>query len=351
MITPETEPQIQELDTWIKSNPDPREIKRALAVKLALSGWSCQATSDLLQISNGFISKWKKRYKESGIEGLRLSYNGKRSYLSDEQKQETIVWIQQQEFWDLSELECYLIEQFDVLFQSPASYYALLKEARITWQKAQKKSPKKDPELVKQKNQEIREVIEVAKPRIEVQKVVVYALDESHLLEGNLISHLFGRSQNRLYFPLDNEKNRQTYYGALNLCNPKLVLEKYPAGNGENTVDFLKKLIARHPEQQLIIFWDGATYHKGKIMREFLTQVNANLEPSSWKVYCHLFAPYAPEENPIESVWLELKRLLRRCYRFCKDFSIIKRLFEMFVKYQLFNFPRLENYDAFLHLI
>ena len=31
--------QIQELDEWIKSNPDPRELKRALAVKLALSGW------------------------------------------------------------------------------------------------------------------------------------------------------------------------------------------------------------------------------------------------------------------------------------------------------------------------
>jgi putative transposase len=78
MITPEAEPQIQELDTWIKSNPDPREIKRALATKLALSGWSCQAISDLLQVSNGFVSKWKKRYKESGIDVLRLSYNGKR---------------------------------------------------------------------------------------------------------------------------------------------------------------------------------------------------------------------------------------------------------------------------------
>lgn len=36
----ETEQQIQELESWIKSHLDIREIKRALAVKLALSGWS-----------------------------------------------------------------------------------------------------------------------------------------------------------------------------------------------------------------------------------------------------------------------------------------------------------------------
>ncbi|MBD2311472.1 transposase [Desertifilum sp. FACHB-1129] len=66
---------------------------------------------------------------------------------------------------------------------------------------------------------------------------------------------------------------------------------------------------------------------------------------------CHLLAPYAPEENPIEAVWLQLKRLLRRCYQFCKSFSIIKRLFEMLVDYKLFRFPNLRNYNAFSCLI
>ncbi|HBB34467.1 MAG TPA: IS630 family transposase, partial [Cyanobacteria bacterium UBA9273] len=41
--------------------------------------------------------------------------------------------------------------QYDVVFKSPKSYYELLKEARKTWQKAQKKHPSKDPELVKKK--------------------------------------------------------------------------------------------------------------------------------------------------------------------------------------------------------
>jgi transposase len=36
----------------------------------------------------------------------------------------------------LSGLECYLIDHFDVVFKSSTSYYELLKEAKISWQKA-----------------------------------------------------------------------------------------------------------------------------------------------------------------------------------------------------------------------
>jgi transposase len=54
-----------------------------------------------------------------------------------------------------------------------------------------------------------------------------------------------------------------------------------------------------------------------------------------------------PKENPIEAVWLQLKNLLRKCYRFGKIFYIIKRLFQMFADYKLFNFPNMEKYDIF----
>ncbi len=37
------EEKIKELDEFIKTNPDVRELKRALAVKLALQGWKYEA--------------------------------------------------------------------------------------------------------------------------------------------------------------------------------------------------------------------------------------------------------------------------------------------------------------------
>ncbi len=144
---------IKELDELIKSNPDSRELKRALAVKLALQGWRYPMIATTLNVSKSFISKWTKRFKSAGIAGIKLSYQGSKSYLSREEKQAVIAWLQKQEYWDLSELECYLIEQYDVVFQSPTSYYSLLAEAKISWQKAQKKNPRKNPEVVKKRNQ------------------------------------------------------------------------------------------------------------------------------------------------------------------------------------------------------
>ena len=131
--------QIQELDEWIKSNPDPRELKRALAVKLALSGWANRAIASLLNTSNSFISKWKKQFNKLGIEGLRLGYKGAKSYLTTTGRAAVVTWLQQQKYWDLSELECYLIEQFDVVFQSHKSYYDLLQSCTGKLAKSSKK--------------------------------------------------------------------------------------------------------------------------------------------------------------------------------------------------------------------
>ncbi len=86
-------------------------------------------------------------------------------------------------------------------------------------------------------------------------------------------------------------------------------------------------------------------------MREFLSELNTDLDKKDWRVTCHLFSPYAPEENPIEAILLQLKNLLRRGYRFCKNFSIIKRLFQLFVDLKLFNFPNLEKYSNFSCLV
>ena len=198
MENQERDREIQELDELIKSNPDSRELKRALAVKMALQGWGYEMIVKVLNVSKSFITKWKKRFKEGGLEAIKLSYKGSKGYLSDPEKQAVIAWLQQQESWDLSELKCYLIEQYDVVFKSPASYYSLLAEAKITWQKAEKKNPRKEPEVVKKRNQEMQFILEKLMPKIKAGEVVVYALDEVHLLEGSLSSPFMGRQQRKI---------------------------------------------------------------------------------------------------------------------------------------------------------
>jgi transposase len=92
-------------------------------------------------------------------------------------------------------------------------------------------------------------------------------------------------------------------------------------------------------------------HHTGENMQNFLAKQNEGLAPSEWKITCELFAPYAPEENPVEAIWFQLKSLLSRFYRFGKNFKLINLLFQLFAKYNLFNFPNLKRFDAFSQFI
>lgn len=57
-------------------------------------------------------------------------------------------------------------------------------------------------------------------------------------------------------------------------------------------------------QARLLVIWDGASYHRSHQLREFLATVNAGLPFEDWKIECIRFAPHAPEQNPVEDIWL-----------------------------------------------
>jgi transposase len=131
-VFPEVKEQIETLKELTKSNPDSQEMKRALAAKLVLSGYRYQTIQEILSVSSGFISQWVNAFKLSGLPGLKSRHQGTKGFLSQAERSEVIQGLIEQKAWDISELEVYLIEGYDVVFQSRQSYYKLLKEARIT---------------------------------------------------------------------------------------------------------------------------------------------------------------------------------------------------------------------------
>lgn len=144
--------KVEELIEFIQGNPDPRELKRALAVQMVMQNYKHSTIGKILGVSVGFVNKWKYIFVEQGVRGLRLKYKGSKSYLDSEQKRNILTWLQQKNYWHLSELKEYLSDNFDVIFESNQSYYNLFKQANISWKKTQKKNPKKDAELVAKKN-------------------------------------------------------------------------------------------------------------------------------------------------------------------------------------------------------
>lgn len=144
--------QMKELIEFIQANPDSRELKRALAVQMVMQNYKYSTIAQILGVSVSFISKWKYIFVEQGIAGLRLRYKGSKSYLDAAQIKIVVNWLQSKNYWHLSELKEYILDSFDVMFESNQSYYDLFKRANISCQKTQKKNPCQDPNLVAKKN-------------------------------------------------------------------------------------------------------------------------------------------------------------------------------------------------------
>jgi transposase len=85
-------------------------------------------------------------------------------------------------------------------------------------------------------------------------------------------------------------------------------------------------------EPRLLLLWDGATYHKDQELQAFLSQVNQGLEEKDWLVTLLSFAPNAPEQNPVEDIWLAGKNHLRRNFAVNKTFTQVKESFGRFLK-------------------
>lgn len=189
--------------------------------------------------------------------------------------------------------------------------------------------------------------METHRAQIESGELVVLFLDECHLLWGDVTGYVWGKTTQRIEVPVVNERQRQTYFGALNYGTQEFLVKAYAQGNSEFTIEFLKYLQTQYPQQRLAVFWDGASYHRSVELKTYLQTVNQDLTESAWAITCTRFAPNAPEQNPVEDIWLQAKRFIRNCYHLCKSFAVVKFLFEFVTHRQVFDFPKLSMYGVF----
>lgn len=140
-----------DLNHFIGTNPDARELKRALAVQMVLKGYKHREIEAVIGVTSGFISKWTLRYQQFGVPGLKLRYMGSTGYLKAEQRQSVLDWLKRKNYWNLSELQVHIEQEYGVVFESKQSYYTLFEQAGISWKKTQTRNPKADPQEVEKK--------------------------------------------------------------------------------------------------------------------------------------------------------------------------------------------------------
>jgi hypothetical protein len=66
-------------------------------------------------------------------------------------------------------------------------------------------------------------------------------------LWGDTLGYVWGRRNERIEIPIKNSKQRQTYYGVMNLYNQEFIVIPDERGNGESTVAFLINPLINKP--------------------------------------------------------------------------------------------------------
>jgi putative transposase len=336
-----------DLTAFLAEKRDSREYRRALAVKLALLGYRYEAICEMLDVTIGFVSQSKKAYETHGTAGLTLKYQGTQPYLSASERQAVIDWLKNEHEWSVEHLQDHIQTTYDVVFQSRQSYYQLLADAEITYKRAQRSNPKTDPEQVAAKKKIIERLSAYASEIREGSVVVLY-LDECHLLWDDARGYSWAPSTQRVEVPMTNFRERQTYYGAIDPVNGTVHVIPTDNADGNWTMIFVEYLRQEYGEKRLFLLWDGASYHRGVDMQDYLDGVNLHLARDAWRVTCILFAPNAPSQNPIEDVWLKAKQYLRKYWSLCRHFKDVMRLFEEAFGKLAFRFEKLHMYLPFL---
>lgn len=156
---------------------------------------------------------------------------------------------------------------------------------------------------------------------------MVLLQDECHLLWGDALGYVWGQRGEAIEVSMTNERERQTFFGAVNLLTQQFHLQAKAKADGARTVEYVKWLQEQYPEKRLWLLWDGASFHRYGEMRSYLAQQNEGLAEEEWRIACLWFAPNAPEQNPVEDIWLSGKRAIRQCFNQNKTFAKVKECF------------------------
>ena len=139
------------LEVMIEQAKDAREVKRAVSVKMGLSGLAPAQICQCLQVSPQYVSKWKGVYDTEGVAALELRYRGSESYLSAEQQREIAEWIGSHETLTVAEVRDYVEASYGVRYRSKQSYYTLLEAGGMSYHRTEKANPKHDSEQVRER--------------------------------------------------------------------------------------------------------------------------------------------------------------------------------------------------------
>mgnify|MGYP006287199355 FL=1 len=206
--------------------------------------------------------------------------------------------------WTLKRLVRWVKETF-AIDCSRETLRKVLKELGFSWKKARKLLNKANPD---QRAAFLKTLEELLDEALHERCLVVY-LDEAHVHLDTDEGYGWSIRGQRFWVSSSSPGlDKVSFYGVYLYNLGQVRIWPFERANKENTVEVLKRLRVEFPDVPIKLVWDGAPYHRAKLVREAAQTLDIGLVR---------LPAYSPDFMPVEHLWHWLREDVT--YHTCYD--------------------------------
>jgi transposase len=180
-----------------------------------------------------------------------------------------------------------------------------IKQMGFSWKKAKKLLNKGNTAKRAEFLEKITELLDDA---LHQKRLLIY-IDEAHIHLDTDEGYGWSIRGERFWVSSSSPgRKKVSFYGAYIYNQAQTRIFPYDKAEKINTIDVLKKLRVEFPEQQMTVIWDGAPYHRAKLVQNAASEMDIHLQP---------LPGYSPDFMPVEHLWQWLREDIT--YHVCYD--------------------------------
>ncbi len=283
---------------------------KCFSVLIADQGLTGTAVSEVVGKSVRTVNRWLKDWDKQRLASIFSGHqdNANAAKLTKEQLEQIKQVLSAppsdrgipKEMWDVPALRDYVSATFGVVYESPQSYYFMLRFSGLSFKYPDTFDLRRNEDLILERMRSIRAEIKPLRHREDWE---IFAVDEVKMQQEAVIRRCWLKKGQRTVIKVDRKQQNQSYIGFLNQKSYDCHIYAMDWQNSSEVLKAFEQFLTLYPDKRIAIIWDNAAFHKSKEIREQLRK-NGILE----KVHLIPMPPYAPDENPIEHVWNTAKQ-------------------------------------------
>ena len=294
---------------------DWREWRRFQALRLARRGWKHRNIAEALGITESSVSQWLAKVEQRGAKALLSQPHGGHPKLTPEQVAliPDFLWHGAEAYgfpgnlWNCVRIAKVIHREFGVRYNRH-HISRLLKKLGWTPQvpilRAIQRDEKKIAHWRKEVWPELRE-------RARKERRTLVFTDESGFYPLPGVVRTYGPRGDTPVIKEWQTHDHRSVMAAVTMTGKLCTLIREEAFTGLHCITFLRRLL-RKVSRKLLVIWDGSPIHRRRAVTNYIQEVGEA------RLVVQFLPGYAPELNPVEWLWSQLKDV-QLCNKPCMD--------------------------------